>query len=337
MQAEQFMAWARTRGYQGVNGVNHVAFGVHKDYPVCITAQVLKSGEVAGLNAGFRLEGKITGKFLKVLRKTLPKGCGVLNPGGNKLNFQYPCRKDDGALNTFEGILDAAAAAFREEGLTAPRTCAICKQGGCDGLAQVDGYVAVHQSCVKAQAEATMEKVEHNEASGNYITGFLGALLGAVVGTLPTIVALLLVERIYAILYALIPLAAYQGYKICKGKMNKGAFACSLIASLFGLFALEYIYVYIIAVQYLEMMVSPALIWQLLMAMIESGDMTRDLVMSVVFLALGLWISWGRISHTNRDEANSAAAVLATLQPYQPGGAPAESAAAEVGSAESRE
>ena len=55
------------------------------------------------------------------------------------------------------------------------------------------------------------------------------------------------------------------------------------------------------------------------------------------FLALGLWISWGRISHTNRDEANSAAAVLATLQPYCPGGAPAESATAEVGSAESGE
>ena len=49
--------------------------------------------------------------------------------------------------------------------------------------------------------------------------------------------------------------------------------------------------------------------------MVQSGSLTVNLVQSGMFLALGLWISWGIITRTSRQEVKQAAATVSTLLP----------------------
>ena len=181
------------------------------------------------------------------------------------------------------------------------------------------GYVPVHQSCVQNQTQATLAKAEENELTGNYFTGLIGALLGGVVGAIPNVLAAVFLERIFSLLYALIPIAAYYGYKLLKGKMNKAAFGCTLLSSVLNLFTVQFLIIYISLSRLLGMILSPVASMELFWQLLAGGDLTADLVQSVVFLALGLWFSWGIVTRTTKHEVAGSAMVAATLQPYSAG------------------
>ncbi len=228
-------------------------------------------------------------------------------------------RKKDGDLKErLSQALDLLVRGLREGGVTPPEACPLCKSGGCDSMGLVgEGYVPLHRSCVENQARSALQKAEHNAAAGSYLTGLIGALLGGLVGTIPSILAALLAERVFALLYALIPICAYYGYKLLRGKMNKGAFVCTLLSSLVNLFVMQFLYVYVIFIQRLGQMLSPGDALYFYIDMLQTGSLTADLAQSALFLALGLWISWSVITKTSRHEIHSFAAMADTLQPLQ--------------------
>ena len=50
---------------------------------------------------------------------------------------------------------------------------------------------------------------------------------------------MVLVEKIYALLFALIPLCIYYGYKLLKGKMNKVVIVLTVILSVLSVYMIE--------------------------------------------------------------------------------------------------
>lgn len=310
MTTEEFSNYAQSKGW---HCVSNAAFGVYNGYPFFA---VFRSNGGGTVTVQFKVEGKLTGAFLKGLRKQLPKGCTMAannQPGVVALQ----CTAGGGSLTAnLEQVLELSARSFREGQLTVSDVCPICKGGSCDALALLNGYVPVHQACVQNQTQDTLAKAEENELGGNYFTGFIGAILGGIVGALPALLCLRFLNYYVGYLYALIPIAAYQGYRILKGKMNMGAFASTIVSSLLSLVVMQFISIYMIGFQ-LGMVLSPAYVISILPDFLVSGDF----IMSVIFLAVGLWVSWGQITRTTKHEVRNAAAVAATLQPYSSGAA----------------
>ncbi len=64
-----------------------------------------------------------------------------------------------------------------------------------------------------------MEQIE--KPTGNYAVAVLGAVVGGIIGTLPWILGYVYANMMYSFLTVCIPIAAYKGFEICKGKVDK--------------------------------------------------------------------------------------------------------------------
>jgi len=181
------------------------------------------------------------------------------------------------------------------------KTCLFCGQGECDDFAdQGAACVPAHTSCKADAAEKLMAEVVENETNGNYILAILCALLGGIVGALPSALTILLFETIYAVLFALIPLAAYYGYKLARGKMNGTVPFIIAIAALLDTMVLE------VAVQYIWVrQEAPTFPLSTFLSYVFSGEgfplLLQDAAMPLLFCIVGIAIVWGQINNNNRQ------------------------------------
>ena len=105
----------------------------------------------------------------------------------------------------------------------------------------------LHDTClesIKMQSERELA-AEAEAAGGSYLTGAIGALVGAIVAAVP--IAILRYFGYSGYIFAiLIGLIAYFGYKKAGGKIAKGksliVIACSVIGILIGIFASDAVY-----------------------------------------------------------------------------------------------
>ena len=310
MTNETFQAFAQTNGWKNVEVG---AVGVHRGYP--FWAQ-LQPGRISTVHVIFQTTKNLPAKGTRALRKALPKGCSFTQPAAGR--FQAVCGGvDDLLLENVRKVMDTMTEAFREAELAVAGTCACCRKDGCDSLALWGGaYMPVHRTCIEEKAAKAATNAQINTVTGSYVTGFVGAFLGGLVGLLPTILSVVLLERIFAILYALIPICAYQGYKLLRGKMNKGAFWITCLVSIFHLFSMEQIYFYIAVVR--EFGIWPSIIDTIMLywSVATPGDIFSDMILSFVFLGLGIWIAWSHIRGTATSEVQNMGIIHDSLTPY---------------------
>lgn len=285
-------------------------YGVWEGYP--FSAHVEQSKEPGVISFDFRLTASLERTLLKELRKSLPKGCQLAAAGGSSYRLicnGHPLRKHEMTLGS---VLSTLTRGFQNAGISPSSLCPICRQGGCDAYADIGGYTAVHRACVETMAQNTRSQAETALRSGNYVTGFIGALLGGLVASIPTIIASW-AGWLVAYLYALIPLGAYYGYRLFRGRMNRGAFVCTCAASVLHLFTIEQVTFYIAVHEAFD--IWPSIIDSILFygQIMEPADIVASMAMSVLFMGLGLWISWGRIRQTAYTDLGSANTVQSTL------------------------
>lgn len=312
LKRAEFQQFMSARGFR-VQGDR--AFGAYRGWPAAIG--FIQAGKGA-LRVDLTAAQKPEGALVKSLKGELAplKGCGVMVQG-NTLVLNMDCRRNGEELDRrFPAAMDIVVAGLREAGLAPSELCPICGQADCDSMALTKlGYVRVHRACMEQQTQAVVAQAQAGQTSGSYVTGFIGALLGGVVGTLPNVLVALWANRIVAVLYALIPICAYYGYKLCKGRMNRGAFVCTLVSSVLNLFSIQFISTYIESFQTLGRVLSPAYVVRFTIDRLQSGSAGGYFLQSAVFLALGLWLSWGVVSRTAAQSGRAAVAALDTLQP----------------------
>lgn len=190
---------------QGVRRVGRQYYGVWQSYPY--SAVVTPSGRGA-VTFSFRLGGTLESGAFKQLRRQMPKCAVLLAAGGSTYRLTVngkPFNKGDEALAS---ILDTFVRGLRESGVTAGDLYPICHRGGCDALADLGGYSAVHYACAANRTADAAAEAQRSLQSGSYVTGFIGAFLGGLVACIPTILAYY-AGWLVGYLYALIPLGAY--------------------------------------------------------------------------------------------------------------------------------
>lgn len=297
----------------GLRVVGSSAFGTWGDFPVAASLNGGGSGNMAifALAADPQLIKQNRKAVLKPLRTAL-KGTAVVNIGTDSVNFTIKA-KPQTLLQKAQDTQNIALPILHEYGIAPPQTCRLCGQGGCDSYAGVyGGYRPVHARCVQALGEKAEAEYQHNQQNGSYARGILGAILGGLVAAIPNLLTIWFMEVIYSLLYALIPLGAYFGYKKLGGKMNKaGVAVVCLISVVVGLL--------IDPITVVIAFVSEGLPLSLLPYIFANDEfiavLMPEILKSLLFVALGIFIVWSKISRTAAHSVLDVQQVVQTLQP----------------------
>ncbi len=243
-------------------------------------------------------------KQLKALAKSSGIGIQWVN---HELCFLF--NKRTVAETSETELLRHCLSALGACGVTPWDKCPVCGQNDCDSAAP-NGNVfrLVHIDCLARNAEKAQNAKEENDFSGSYITGLIGALLGMIVGTLPSLLVIILSNTVYSLLMALIPICAYFGYKLLRGKMNAAALVISIIMAVLGVLLIQWeLFVYYVMQ---EDNVSLGKALNDVLPLLSDGqawsELMEDTAGSFLMAALGVWFSFSIISRTYKKTADSA-------------------------------
>jgi len=298
---------SRSGAYQ----VGERYYGIWQDYPFSLHIDRIK--EPGGVTFDFRLPATLEGGLFKEMKKSLPKGCQWTAAGGSRYRLACaggPLKKAD---TTLSSVLSQLTRGLRAAGVAPTDVCPLCHRAGTDAYADVGGYTAVHRACVDQTAMNTREQAENALHSGNYVTGLIGAVIGGLVACIPTVIVWFM-GYLVGWLYALVPLGAYYGYKLFKGRMNRGAFVCTCIASVIHLFTIEQLIFYFMIHQEWDIWPSIFDTFALYWSFMSISDAFSDMAMSIVFMVIGLWISWDIIRRNAYTDLGMANEVKNTLR-----------------------
>lgn len=312
MKIQAFQTFA---GQKGFLTSGKMAFGILDQYPVSLE-YTNGNGKRSVLILQFMLKAPLDKMQQKELRESLAKTAGLYVNQGT-IRFQITARDSD-VDDQFESVKNTALAFFKQNGLAPISQCPICHGENCDTAAfYAGGYRAVHSQCLHTAMDQVSDAAARNQQNGSYLLGLIGGLLGGFVGIIPSVLTILFMERIYSLLYALIPLCIYWGYKLCKGKLNKAAIAMVIVLSIVFLFVLEYV-VLVFGVYQEYGIFSPVECFQLFIQPDILAEIVKEMGTSFIFLILGILISWGQITKTPQTTVMNMQSILQTSQSLTP-------------------
>lgn len=302
----------------GFETVGAVCCGVWKDYAVDIR---MESGSYW---ADFAVRPAKADRALQKALAASLKAAGVSRSGvnlafgrGKAVSFYLRLDRKTPYEQQFAAFADGCVRALRENGLRPADTCAVCGCALPESLCFVGSYQPVHASCMRSNLEKTREKAEDNQANGSYLTGLAGALLGMLLGLIPNVAIGVVSDRIYAVLFALVPLAAMWCYRKFNGKMSKGSIGIIIAVSLLGVLVMQYfsLAIYIMQEYGFGFGESLSLTGELFRDGETFGDILKNSVMHFFFMALGILFAWRYLNQTNSGNVAGMEAMLGTLRP----------------------
>lgn len=226
--------------------------------------------------------------------------------------------------------LEEAADLLRRHNLYPPTQCSICKQGDADAcLYHGQRFQPVHQSCAHDLKDSMEERAQSKD--GSYLLGIIGAILGMLVGCIPNVLTIWFMDTIYAVLCALIPLCAFYGYKLLRGRMNWVATVVTIVLSLIGVLIMDIVLngIYLSAMYDIPLIEATAFIFEILP---EEGvllDLILESGTAFLFVFLGILFVWRQITRTAKSELKELRTTMSTLT-LMPGVAPLAPPAAPV-------
>ena len=289
---------------QGFRRAGDVVVGVHRGYPFSLRV-VNKNHDTVTVR--FQLSKRIPSKVLRTLKRALPPNTSAVLGSVGDITITGNDKNDHGAYQLAMMMLNSAADVFEnaDKPITLPDKCPLCKKDMCDSAALVGGqFVPVHRQCVTESNQQAVIKAEENQNSGNYPLGFIGAFLGAIVGCIPSILTIFLLESEFGLLYMLIPIASYTGYKLFKGKLGGfarfSAILCSVLAFVVMQPAILYVYVLLEGHSGKIMPVLNFYISEYLPGVGIMG-LVKDTWFGILFLVIGIFSAFKNIGSTNQD------------------------------------
>ena len=195
--------------------------------------------------------------------------------------------------------------------------CPYCGARFCDAAAMTrKGYRLTHFRCLRAAADDAQNRADDNRQRGSFLLGLPGAILGMLVGTLPTFLTVYYLGMEYSLFFALIPICTYLGYKLFGGKMDKSALILSIVLSILAVFFLN-IELFIASMMQMYGASLREVLGILPQVLADPETwlvMVSNSAQEFLFTALGIWVAWRLISTTDSGTAYEAAAALRLAQ-----------------------
>lgn len=188
-------------------------------------------------------------------------------------------------------FLEKLVQVFKERGLHPLNHCPFCGKEETDSFRMIKGVpVKLHDECAKKFYLEVATQVEREERSNeNMGKSLVYAVLGAIIGTIPTLITIFAFQYMIALLYALIPLASFYGYKYGNAARKSWVPAFVSIISLIIVVGMNLGLYYTIAVA------ESVTFSEALMVDEFKRALLSDLGTSVLFLGIGIAIAWKKM------------------------------------------
>ena len=295
--------------------------GIQNGYPFSLT--LASKGKRDTVTLFFSVGSSIPYSMQKAIFKRLPRGSSVTRPIKNRLMVTYTEKNDGDIFEIVMAMLNVVSTEFSAspKAIIPATICPICKHEMCDSAALVAGqFVPVHRQCAQEQTQRLVANAELNQESGNYLTGFIGALLGAIVGCIPTIATILLLKTEFGLLYMLIPLTSYGGYRLFKGRLGGIARIAVILTSLLAFVIMQpsIFYIFYAWEGYRGGFLS---IFQMYFTeyipYLDMSELVTDIGFGVLFLIVGIISSFSLTGSTNRDRIVEAGTNMDSITPLK--------------------
>lgn len=178
-----------------------------------------------------------TGFMDAMNERNLKKDFRVLNLGISAQMIQIDFHDTIGTMGKIRTFLEWILPIMQHYGATGAHICPHCGipvEGG--RWAMVNGVAHhLHDACamsLRQEVEASNEQ-RSQEDTGNYFTGFLGAMAGSVIGAVAWAIVLSL-GYIASIVGLLIGFLSQKGYDLCRGKQGKAKVLILIFAIIIG-------------------------------------------------------------------------------------------------------
>lgn len=246
----------------GFKTENTVSIGLFNDYPVSLVFSE-ETEEKQWCIGNIAVEQYNPNKLQKQLPKESQENkINFLTKGAQATSFSFIILEltQEKALETIETVLSLMTNLLSQNKISPQNKCCLCNQTDVDDYAlyadATDNNTIlarpIHVHCVKKEYNITMERV--NSKTNPFIC-ILYALIGALIGAIPTVLTIVFAKYEVAILEAIIPLAAFYGWRFAKGKSSTLAAIVVLIVSLFASISTYTISIMLIAKLPLNIMV----------------------------------------------------------------------------------
>lgn len=225
------------------------------------------------------------------------------------------------------GVLGRAAETLKAMDLTPPEECPLCGNPGCDVHALLGAcFRPAHKACLDTRLSLPEEDVvKPVRLRGFYLTGILGAVLGALIGGLPNFALALNEGRINAPLYAFIPILSALVYRLLRGKASRTySNIVVLAASLGSAFLLELVWYWLVQATPLGYMVSFWATSAQYFATHTFALTLREMLFSLISLAVGcipaafVLKGWAKGGRTGGETVRGAKYVRESAAPIRP-------------------
>lgn len=209
--------------------------------------------------------------------------------------------------------------ALTRAGLCPLDHCPYCGAPFCDTSAMTGrDYRLVHLRCLREAADKARDKAESNGHNGSYLLGALGGILGMIVGTIPTLLTVYFMSMENSLLFALIPICVYFGYKLFGGKMNRSALILSVVLSVAAVFLINFELVALFIMDEYGASFGEAM--RVMPEILTDGSFWAEVALNslqeYLFTGLGLIVAWRLISVTDAGSADELAAALRLAKSY---------------------
>lgn len=133
--------------------------------------------------------------------------------------------------------LDTIIEGLNKENVLPYTKCAFCGEEGATGTTKINHILLpAHDLCLeKAKQEQSSELSKYDQQENKYLEGTVGAVIGALIGSIPWILVALYTSFYAGILAALIGYSAFFFYKKFGGKVTKKTKLIIVLVTLFGI------------------------------------------------------------------------------------------------------
>lgn len=282
-------------GNEYVGEVNGYRFGISS----------LKAGYFSMYQVMFTFAHTVSRNQLQIVRSMIKKKnmmFAKFQSPNDSMALTYPKKMTFEDNPQFQSDMDDLTRAFKAASLVQDERCSLCRQDTAEPLqTKLWGVFAVkvHPSCVGSHHDHVMD--EYAQEGQRYVrlplSLFLG-LLGGFVGILPMTIILMISGSYYSILFALIPIGAYFGYKFGNAPMRK-----VMIYSVIGITIFVVVCTQLVLWSYYALFAETTL-WEVLAYSDGRALFFNDLLISMLFSGLGLFLSWRVFSKTSEQRVN---------------------------------
>jgi len=152
-------------------------------------------------------------------------------------------------VETMNNLLRELTDFLKDKGIKGKETCIFCDNtaNDADQIIYIDSIMySSHHECYEHELAAIEQASrEYMTEDKNYLSGFIGALIGGIVGSIPWVLVQVYLDSMYVILSILIGIGSLKAYYIFKGRLGHAtrwiiAFCTlvSIVLAQFGVLAL---------------------------------------------------------------------------------------------------